>query len=46
MGGGSLLPEPAYFALEFAGAGFGLLGAGELVLVGEDGFLRRRVDPE
>ena len=46
MGRGSLLPEPAYFALEFAGAGFGLLGAGELVLVGEDGFLRRRVDPE
>ena len=39
-------PEAADFVLELADAGSGLLGAGELVLVGEDGPLRRWVDPE
>ena len=50
---GLLSPEAADFVLEFADAGsglsdagFGLLGAGELVLGGEDGPLRRWVDPE
>ena len=43
---GLLSPEAADFVLEFADAGSGLLGAGELVLVGEDGPLRRWVDPE
>ena len=43
---GLLSPEAADFVLELADAGSGLLGAGELVLVGEDGPLRRWVDPE
>ena len=43
---GLLSPEAADFVLELADAGSGLLGAGELVLVGEDGLLRRWVDPE
>ena len=50
---GLLSPEAADFVLELAdagsgllGAGSGLFGAGELVLVGEDGPLRRWVDPE
>ena len=43
---GLLSPEAADFVLELADSGSGLLGAGELVLVGEDGPLRRWVDPE
>ena len=43
---GLLSPEAADLVLELADAGSGLLGAGELVLVGEDGPLRRWVDPE
>ena len=43
---GLLSPEAADFVLELADAGSGLLGAGKLVLVGEDGPLRRWVDPE
>ena len=43
---GLLSPEAADFVLELADTGSSLLDAGELVLVGEDGPLRRWVDPE